>query len=135
MSNAVKIHSFPLSGHAHRIELFASLAGIAHEVIFVDLASGEHKQAPFLALNPAGQVPVIEDGDNVIADSNAILVYLSRKYAPSYLPTDPKLEAEIQKFLTLELRSREAMPAALLPASLQSLYAPEALLTLLRSDV
>jgi glutathione S-transferase len=112
MSNAVKIHSFPLSGHAHRIELFASLAGIAHEVIFVDLASGEHKQAPFLTLNPAGQVPVIEDGDNVIADSNAILVYLSRKYAPSYLPTDPKLEAEVQKFLTLAAGELAFGPAA-----------------------
>ena len=112
MSNAVKIHSFPLSGHAHRIELFASLAGIAHEVIFVDLASGEHKQAPFLALNPAGQVPVIEDGDNVITDSNAILVYLSRKYAPSYLATDPKLEAEVQKFLTLAAGELAFGPAA-----------------------
>ena len=112
MSNAVKIHSFPLSGHAHRIELFASLAGIAHEVIFVDLAAGEQKQAPFLALNPAGQVPVIEDGDTVVTDSNAILVYLARKYAPAYLPTDPKLEAEVQKFLTLAAGELAFGPAA-----------------------
>ena len=88
MSNAIKIHSFPLSGHAQRVELFANIAGIAHDVINVDLAGGEHKQAPFLALNPAGQVPVLEDGDVVITDSNAILVYLARKYAPNYLPTD-----------------------------------------------
>jgi glutathione S-transferase len=112
MSNAIKIHSFPLSGHAHRIELFASLAGIAHEVIFVDLAAGEQKQAPFLALNPAGQVPVIEDGETVVTDSNAILVYLARKYAPAYLPTDPKQEAEVQKFLTLAAGDLAFGPAA-----------------------
>ncbi|WP_339773243.1 glutathione S-transferase [uncultured Paraglaciecola sp.] len=101
MSNTIRIHSFPLSGHAQRAELFANLAGIAHDVINVDLAAGEHKEAPFLALNPAGQVPVLEDGDVVISDSNAILVYLARKYAPAFLPLDPELEAQVQKFLSL----------------------------------
>ncbi len=112
MSKAIRIHSFPLSGHAHRVELFASLAGISHEVIKVDLAAGEHKQPPFLALNPNGQVPVIEDGDVVVTDSNAILVYLARKYAPSFLPQDPKLEAEVQKFLTLAAGEIAFGPAA-----------------------
>jgi len=63
MSNTVRIHSFPLSGHAHRVELFASIAGIKHEVNNINLAEGEHKQAAYLAINPAGQVPAIEDGD------------------------------------------------------------------------
>jgi len=112
MSNTIRIHSFPLSGHAHRVRLFASLADIAHEVIDVDLANGAHKQQPFLALNPAGQVPVIEDGDDIISDSNAILVYLARKYAPSYIPADPKGEAEMQKFLTLAAGELAFGPAA-----------------------
>ncbi|KPD13932.1 glutathione S-transferase family protein [Phaeobacter sp. 11ANDIMAR09] len=112
MSNTIRIHSFPLSGHAHRVELFASLAGIAHEVINVDLASGEQKGEAFLALNPAGQVPVIEDGDTVITDANAILVYLARKYAPAYLPSDPVAEAEVQKFLTLAAGEVAFGPAA-----------------------
>lgn len=112
MSNAIKIHSFPLSGHAHRVVLFASLAGINHEVINVDLAGGAHKQPDFLALNPNGQVPVIEDGPTVISDSNAILVYLARKYAPSFLPSDPVAEAEVQKFLTLAAGEIAFGPAA-----------------------
>jgi glutathione S-transferase len=112
MSHAIRIHSFPLSGHAHRVALFASLAGIAHEIINVDLASGEQKTANFLALNPAGQVPVIEDGDIVVTDSNAILVYLARKYAPSFLPGDSKLEAEVQKFLSLASGEIAFGPAA-----------------------
>lgn len=112
MTQSIRIHGFPLSGHSHRVELFANLAGIAHDVITVDLAAGEHKAEPFLSLNPAGQVPVIEDGDTVVADSNAILVYLARKYAPSYLPSDPVLEAEVQKFLTLAAGEIAFGPAA-----------------------
>ena len=101
MSNAIRIHRFSLSGHSHRVELFAKLTGIAHELINVDLAAGEHKKEPFLALNPSGQVPVIEDGETILTDSNAILVYLARKYAPEWLPGDPVREAEVQKFLSL----------------------------------
>lgn len=112
MTNSIKIHSFPLSGHAHRVELFASLAGLKHEVNNIDLPGGEHKEAPYLALNPLGQVPTIEDGDVVISDSNAILVYLARKYAPAYLPQDPQLEAEVQKFLTLAAGELAFGPAA-----------------------
>lgn len=101
MTNAIRIHSFPLSGHSHRVRLLANLAGIAHEVIHVDLPGGEHKNEPFLALNPLGQVPVIEDGEIVVYDSLAILVYLARRYAPDYLPNDPVDEAEVQRFLAI----------------------------------
>lgn len=112
MPDPIRIHGFPLSGHSHRVVLFASLAGIAHEVVTVDLASGAHKQQEFLALNPAGQVPVLEDGATVISDSNAILVYLARKYAPAYLPADPVAEAEVQKFLSLAAGEIAFGPAA-----------------------
>lgn len=101
MSNAVRIHHFPKSGHAHRALVFANLAGIAHEAVFVDLPAGAHKTAEFLAMNPNGQVPVLEDGDVVVSDSNAILVYLARKYAPDWMPTDAEGEASVQRWLTL----------------------------------
>ena len=112
MSNAIRIHHFPLSGHAHRVELFARLAGIDHQLVPVDLAGGEHKQEPFLSLNPFGQVPVIEDGDVVVQDSNAILVYLARRYAPDWLPADPVLEAQVQRFLSLAAGPIAYGPAA-----------------------
>lgn len=112
MSNAVRIHRHPLSGHSHRVELLASFAGIAHELIDVDLLAGEHKKEPFLSLNPFGQVPVLEDGDAVITDSNAILVYLARQYAPSWIPDDAKGEAEVQKFLSLAAGGIAFGPAA-----------------------
>ena len=112
MSNNVLIHSFPLSGHAHRVVLFANLAGITHKVVNVDLANGAHKSPEYLAKNPAGQVPMIEDGDVIVSDSNAILVYLARKYAPAYMPNDPFGEAQVQKFLTLAAGELAFGPAA-----------------------
>jgi glutathione S-transferase len=101
MSNAIRIHRHALSGHSHRVELLVNLAGINHELVDVDLLAGEHKKEPFLKLNPAGQVPVVEDGETVVSDSNAILVYLAKKYAPDWLPNTPILEAKVQKFLSL----------------------------------
>ena len=101
MPNAVRIHHFPKSGHAHRALVFAKLAGIAHEAVFVDLPAGEHKTPEFLAMNPNGQVPVLEDGETIVSDSNAILVYLARKYAPNWLPNDLVGEANVQRWLTL----------------------------------
>lgn len=101
MPNAVRIHHFAKSGHAHRALVFAKLAGIAHEVVPVDLAAGEHKSSEFLAMNPDGQVPVVKDGEVIVSDSNAILVYLARTYAPNWMPTDAIGEANVQRWLTL----------------------------------
>ncbi|WP_299852319.1 glutathione S-transferase family protein [uncultured Roseovarius sp.] len=101
MSNAVRIHHFAKSGHAHRALVFAKLAGIAHEAVPVDLAAGAHKSPEFLAMNPNGQVPVLEDGEVVVSDSNAILVYLARTYAPDWFPSDAVGEANVQRWLTL----------------------------------
>jgi len=112
MSQAVQIYSFPLSGHSHRVQLFASVIGINHELVPVDLANGEHKKAPYLTINPFGQVPALKDGGIVIADSNAILVYLARKYAPDWISSDPVTEAEIQRFLSLAAGSIAYGPAA-----------------------
>ena len=77
MNNTLKIYGFPLSGHSHRATLFASLAGLAHEVIHVDLANGEHKTEFFLQLNSNAQVPVLVDGgdaDALILNSDAHLI-------------------------------------------------------------
>ena len=101
MPTTVRIHHFAKSGHAHRALVFAKLAGIAHEVVPVDLAAGAHKSPEFLAMNPNGQVPVLEDGDVTVPDSNAILVYLARAYAPDWIPDTALGEANVQRWLTL----------------------------------
>ena len=73
-ARSIKLYRHPLSGHSHRVQLLLSLLGLPTELIDVDLMKGAHKQPDFLKLNGFGQVPVIDDGGTVIADSNAILV-------------------------------------------------------------
>jgi len=98
----MKIYHHPLSGHAHRVVLFASLLGLAHELVEVDLKAGAHKKPEFLALNPFGQVPVLDDDGIAIADSNAILVYLAKKAGPSdWLPEDARGAASVQRWLSV----------------------------------
>lgn len=97
----ILLHGFKLSGHSHRAEMFLELLGLPYTFRQVDLAGGEHKTPAFLAKNSFGQVPVIEDGDTVIADSTAILVYLAQRYAPGrWIPSDPAGAAQVQRWLS-----------------------------------
>ncbi len=98
----IKLYRHALSGHSHRVELFLSLLDLDYRLIDVDLMNAEHKSDAFLQLNPFGQVPVIDDEGTVIYDSNAILVYLARKYdAGHWCTQDPTTEANIQQWLSL----------------------------------
>lgn len=110
--NPIKLYHFPLSGHAHRVQLMLSLLELPVEIIFVDLAKGAHKQPEFLAINSFGQVPVLDDNGVVLADSNAILVYLANKYGQGrWLPTDPVGAARVQRWLSVAAGPLHAGPA------------------------
>lgn len=109
----IRLYRMAISGHCHRVQLFLSLLGLPHELVEVDLTKREHKSPEFLSMNPFGQIPVIEDGDVTLADSNAILVYLEGKYAPGrWLPRDPLGAARVQRWL-----SAAAGPLAFGPAA------------------
>ena len=98
----IRLHRMALSGHAHRVQLFLSLLGLPYEMVDVDLRAGEHKRPEFLRMNCFGQVPVIQDGDVTLGDSNAILVYLEGRYAPGqWLPRDPVGAAQVQRWLSV----------------------------------
>ena len=98
----IKLYRYPLSGHSHRVELFLSLLDLPTELIDVDLAAGAQKAPAFLELNPFGQVPVIQDGEVTLADSNAILVYLASQYADEHwLPREPARAAAVQRWLSV----------------------------------
>lgn len=99
---ALTLYDFPLSGHAHRVRLFLSLTDIDATIQNVDMFNGEHKSEAYLAMNPFGQVPVLQDGDTTIADSNAILVYLAKKFAlTQWLPEDASGAAQVQRWLSV----------------------------------
>lgn len=111
--SAIKLYGFPLSGHSHRVELMLSLLGLPSEFILVDLKQGAHKAAEFVdTINPFGQVPAIDDNGIVLADSNAILVYLASKYGNGqWLPSDPLGQAHVQRWLSVAAGQLHAGPA------------------------
>jgi glutathione S-transferase len=114
---SIILYGFALSGHCHRVELFLSLTRLPYQVIPVDLRGGEQKRPEFLKLNRFGQVPVIDDAGTIIADSNAILVYLSIKYGlRTWYPEDPIKMARIQRWLSVA-----AGPLAFGPAMARSI--------------
>ena len=81
--------------------------GVDFEPITVNLLKGEHQRPEFLKVNPAGKIPVLVDGDCVINESVAIVLYLADKYPDrSMIPTDVAERGQFYRwllFVTTEL--------------------------------
>jgi glutathione S-transferase len=78
------------------------------EFVSVNLLAGEHKRPEFLHLNPAGKVPVLVDGDLVIPESAAIVLYLADKYPEKQLlPVDLARRAEAYRWIMFAVTELE----------------------------
>ncbi len=75
----IKLHCFGESGNAYKAALALELSGLDWEPVFVDFFNGATRTPEFLALNPMGEVPVMEDGDIVLSQSGVIQDYVSSK--------------------------------------------------------
>jgi len=99
----LKLYSAPLSGNCFKVRLLLSILRVDHEVIPVDFYPGrEHKSDRFLAINPLGQIPVIDDDGLVLRDAQAILAYLAARHDASsrWFPSgDPGLLGETMQWL------------------------------------
>jgi glutathione S-transferase len=95
------LHGSELSGHTHRVELLLRALNLPYR--FIPTSSEARRSAEFLSLNPLGQVPVLQDDGVVLADSNAILVYLAKRYdaTNTWLPGDPVAAARVQRWLSI----------------------------------
>jgi glutathione S-transferase len=98
----LKLYNLPLSGNCYKVRLLLSMLGVEYEKIPVDLVAGENQTPEFKQLNPRGQLPVLSDGDTVIWDSMAILVYLARRNGnEKWLPTEALAEARVMQWLAV----------------------------------
>jgi len=96
----MKLYLTDTSGNSYKIRVLANMLGVPYEKVYVDWDTKEHKQPPFLALNPRGQVPVMEIEGRVFWDSTAHLVYIARKYGGErWLPSEPIDMAEVAQWL------------------------------------
>lgn len=100
-TTTITLHGTHLSGHVHRIELLLRMLGRPY--LFVEAGAEVRASAPFRALNPLGQIPVLQDGALTLCDSSAILVYLCKRYAPgsNWLPEDAAGAAAVQRWLSV----------------------------------
>ena len=97
----IVLHGTELSGHAHRVELLLRMLDLPFR--FVPAPAAVRSTPEFYELNPLRQIPVLQDGDLTLADSNAILVYLAKRYAPGsrWLPEEPVAAAQVQRWLSI----------------------------------
>jgi glutathione S-transferase len=95
----MKLYFHPVSTVSRPVMLFAADEGIPLEMQMIDLFKGEHKQPAYLAVNPSGQVPTLEDGDFRLTESSAILKYLADKKGSAAYPADIKQRARIHELM------------------------------------
>ena len=98
----IKLYDFELSGSCYKIRLLLSMLGQQHEAVTIDFINKEHKTAKYTALNPFGEIPIMEDGDVRLRDAQAIMVYLAKKYdkTNAWYPDDATSMAKIQQWLS-----------------------------------
>ncbi|EOX96212.1 Glutathione S-transferase zeta-class 1 isoform 3 [Theobroma cacao] len=100
-SSKLVLYSYWQSSCSWRVRFALNLKGLSYEYKAVNLAKGEQFTPEFEKLNPLHFVPVLVDGDVVVSDSYAILMYLEEKYPQrTLLPADPQQKAlNLQKYL------------------------------------
>ena len=98
----MKLYLFRESGNAYKVRILLSLLNAPYDKVMLDNRKEEHRQPPFLTLNPRGEVPVIEDDGMVIWDSAACLAYVARKFGgEKWLPAAPAAMAEVMQWISL----------------------------------
>lgn len=96
----MKLYQIHASANCYRVRLMLSLLGLKAKWIEVD-PLGELESAKFRELNPFGEVPVLLDGDTRLRDSQAIVVFLARRYgAPHWLPLEAADLGRVQQWLS-----------------------------------
>ena len=97
----MKLYEHPDSGNSHKVRLLMNFLSIPYDSVKVDLFEQEQNSAPFLEINPRGEVPVLDDEGIILRDSMAILVHLATNYDPKrlWLPEDAETYGAVMEWL------------------------------------
>lgn len=106
MTAVLTLYDYPDSGNGYKARLIFALTGRDYALADVDITKGETRTEEFLALSPAGRVPVLalEDG-TALAESNAILIYLAE--GSKYWPETRRARAQVLQWMFFEQYSHE----------------------------
>jgi len=95
----MKLYEFGPS-RAIRVRWTLQELDVAFEPVTIDLRAGDHRKPEFLKINPAGRLPVLIDGDKVLTESVAIVLYLAEKYpAQRLIPADIEERGQLYRWL------------------------------------
>lgn len=93
----MKLYTYFRSSAAYRVRIALNLKGIDYESVPVDLRRAAHRRPDYLARNPQGLVPVLEDGGACLSESLAIIEYLEETHPePPLLPRPPLDRARVR---------------------------------------
>ncbi len=95
----MKLHCFPPSPNTRKVELVARTLGLPLAIAIIDLPKGEQRAPAFLAMNPNGKVPVLEDGATTLWESSAIMIHLAEKKPNALWPADGAARVDILRWL------------------------------------
>jgi len=96
----LELYAFPLSGNSRKAALTLEEVGAEYEYHSIDLMQGGQKQPDYLAINPNGKVPTLRDGDHLLWESSAIMLYLAEKFPTAGLiPTDSVQRSKLYQWL------------------------------------
>jgi glutathione S-transferase len=99
---ALKLHYHPLSTYSRRVLIALREKHIRFEPVVVDMEARKHRDPAYLALNPYGRVPTLEDEGLVLYESTAILDYLEATHpSPALVPADPHQRARVDMHMKL----------------------------------
>jgi glutathione S-transferase len=86
----IKLYDFPMSPRARKVRIVLAEKGLQYEKVTVDITKGEQKKPEYLAVNPYGKVPALQDNGTTVYESSIIMEYLNDKYpTPPLLPAEP----------------------------------------------
>lgn len=93
----MKLYTYFRSSAAYRARIALNLKGIDYQAVPVDLRPAAHRRPDYLAMNPQGLIPALEDGGTVISQSLAIIEYLEETHPrPPLLPSSPLDRARVR---------------------------------------
>ncbi|WP_245752888.1 glutathione S-transferase family protein [Methylophaga sulfidovorans] len=108
------LYNISISGNCHKVRLMLAFLGLDYQMHDLDLGVSEQSSDDYLRLNPFGQAPVIDDNGVIIRDSQAILVYLAKKYGEDrFWSDDPTELAQITSWLSTAANEMQNGPVRL----------------------
>jgi len=94
----MKLYSYFRSSASYRVRIALALKGLSYETVAIHLVKGQHKEEPFISINPQTRVPALKTGrDEILIQSLAIIDWLDETHPePPLLPSDPLDRARVR---------------------------------------